>query len=252
MILWRGRRKRSYAINDLSNCCINTNSPEEYLMSLIQQALPFFLIGARNTLIYCFVSFPLALLLGLLLALMRSSRIAWFSSPAKIFIEVIRGTPIIVQIFLIYYGLGAILAIYNLSTIDNAWTAGIAILAINYAAYESEVFRAGFLSVEYGQTEAALSLGLTSQQNFFRIVLPQAVPLMIPPFVNDLIYMLKDSAIVSVIAGLELTAVLDTWRVRNGSNTIPLFLLAMALYLALSLPTSYIARWYERKLRAAL
>ena len=61
-------------------------------MSLIQQVLPFFLIGARNTLIYCFVSFPLALLLGLLLALMRSSRIAWFSSPAKIYIEVIRGT----------------------------------------------------------------------------------------------------------------------------------------------------------------
>ncbi len=106
-------------------------------MSLIQQVLPFFLIGARNTLIYCFVSFPLALLFGLILALMRSSRIAWFSSPAKIFVEVIRGTPIIAQIFLIYYGLGAVLSIYNLATLDNAWTAGIAVLAINYAAYES-------------------------------------------------------------------------------------------------------------------
>src|SRR5437660_4081724 len=115
----------------------------EYRMSLIQQVLPFFLIGARNTLIYCFVSFPLALLLGLLLALMRSSRIAWFSSPAKIYIEVIRDTPIIVQIFLIYYGIGAVLAIYDLAKLDNAWTAGIAILAINYAAYEAEVFRAG-------------------------------------------------------------------------------------------------------------
>src|SRR6266704_2486815 len=221
-------------------------------MSLIQQVLPFFLIGARNTLIYCFVSFPLALLLGLLLAVMRSSRIAWFSSPAKIFIEVIRGNPIIAQIFLIYYGVGAVLAIYNLSTIDNAWTAGIAVLALNYAAYEAEVYRAGFLSVEHGQTEAALSLGLSSGQNFFRIVLPQAIPLMIPPFVNYLIYMLKDSAVVSVISGVELTSKLDFWRTTHGSNLMPLFLLAMALYLALSLPTSYVAKWYEQKLRAAL
>src|SRR6266480_4680813 len=98
----------------------------------------------------------------------------------------------------------------------------------------------------------SFTLGLTSGQNFFRIVLPQAIPLMIPPFVNDLIYMLKDSAIVSVIAGTELTSRLDFWRSHNGSNPIPLFVLAMALYLALSLPTSYVARWYEQKLRAAL
>src|SRR6266487_3980826 len=221
-------------------------------MSLVQQVLPAFLLGARNTLIYCFVSFPLALLLGLLLALMRSSRIAWFSSPAKIYIEVIRDTPIIVQIFLIYYGIGAVLAIYDLAKLDNAWTAGIAILAINYAAYEAEVFRAGFLSVEHGQTEAALSLGMSSFQNFFRIVLPQAIPLMIPPFVNDFIYMLKDSAIVSVIAGTELTSTLDYWVSRNGSNPLPLYALAIVLYLLLSLPTSYVARYFEVRLRAAL
>lgn len=221
-------------------------------MSLIQQVLPFFLIGARNTLIYCFASFPLALLLGLILALMRSSRIAWFSSPAKIFIEVVRGTPIIAQIFLIYYGLGAVLAVYNVSTFDNAWTAGIAVLSLNYAAYEAEVYRAGFLSVEHGQTEAALSLGLTSGQNFFHIVLPQAIPLMIPPFVNDFIYMLKDSAIVSVISGSELTSVLQYYVFRNSSNRLPLYALAIVLYLLMSLPISYVARWYERRLRAAL
>jgi His/Glu/Gln/Arg/opine family amino acid ABC transporter permease subunit len=221
-------------------------------MSLIQQALPAFLMGARNTLIYCFVAFPLALLLGLLLALMRSSRVAWFSSPAKIFIEVMRGTPIITQIFLIYYGIGAVLAVYNLSTIDNAWTAGIAVLALNYAAYEAEVYRAGFLSVEHGQTEAALSLGMTSGQNFFRIVLPQAIPLMIPPFVNDFIYMLKDSAIVYVISGTELTSILQQWVFTHSSTTLPLYALAIVLYLLMSLPISYVARWYERRLRTAL
>ncbi|HKV60197.1 MAG TPA: hypothetical protein VJO32_18045, partial [Ktedonobacteraceae bacterium] len=73
-----------------------------------------------------------------------------------------------------------------------------------------------------------------------------------PPFVNDLIYMLKDSAVVSVIAGFELTSALETARSRLGSDIVLLFLLVMILYLALSLPTSYFARWYERKLRAAL
>lgn len=227
--------------------------------SIIPQVLPDFLNGLKNTIIYCVSSFALALILGLLLALMSGSRYRWLRGPARIYIEVIRSTPMIAQMFLIYYGLSTILYNLgnslgnpNLAIVVNGWTAGIAALALNYAAYEAEVFRAGFLSVERGQTEAALSLGLNSQQNFFRIVLPQAVPLMIPPFVNDFIYMLKDSAIVSVIAGTELTAAFDFWRTKTTSNPIPLILLTIVLYLVLSLPTSYFARWYERKLRAAL
>src|SRR5258706_15530191 len=221
-------------------------------MDLIQQALPEFLVGARNTIIYCVSAFPLALLLGLILALMSSSRIIWLRGPARIFIEIIRSTPFIVQLFILYYAVGAVLLTVKLETLDNAWSAGIAILAINYSAYEAEVFRAGFLSVDRGQTEAALSLGLTSFQNFFRIVLPQAIPLMIPPFVNDFIYMLKDSAIVSVISGTELTSVLRLKVFQNPANPLPLFALAIALYLIMSLPTSYVARTFERRLRAAL
>lgn len=227
--------------------------------SVIPQVLPSFLQGMLNTIIYCGVSFPLALLLGLILALMSSSRFIWLRGPARIYIEVIRSTPFISQLFLIYFGLSAILydignSIGNpgLSSILNGWTVGIAVLAINYSAYEAEVFRAGFLSVDRGQTEAAFSLGMDGRQNFFRIVLPQAIPLMIPPFVNDLIYMLKDSAVVSVISGFELTSAFDTARHRLGSDTLILSLLVMVLYLVLSLPTSYFARWYERKLRAAL
>lgn len=221
-------------------------------MDLIKAALPAFLFGARNTIIYCVSSFALALLFGLILALMNSSRFIWLKTPARIFIEVIRSTPIITQLFLLYYGVGAILVNFNLAYLDNAWVAGIATLSLNYAAYEAEVYRAGFLSVEQGQTEAAHSLGLTQGQTFFRIVLPQAIPLMIPPFVNDFIYMLKDSAIVSVISGTEITSQLNFWVSRHGSNPIPLFALAIVLYLILSLPTSYFARRYERRLRAAL
>jgi len=221
-------------------------------MVLIQQSLPDFLAGLKGTIIYCVSSFPLALLLGLILALMRSSRSTWLRIPARTFIEIVRSTPILAQIFILYYGIGAFLVILNLPSLDNPWTAGIASLALNYSAYEAEVFRAGFLSVEHGQTEAALSLGLTSRQNFFRIVLPQAIPLMIPPFVNDFIYMLKDSAIVSLIAGSEITSVLNFWVSRHGSNPIPLYTFAIVLYLLLSLPTSYVARLFERRLRAAL
>jgi His/Glu/Gln/Arg/opine family amino acid ABC transporter permease subunit len=221
-------------------------------MDLINAALPAFLLGAENTIIYCISSFALALLFGLILALMNSSQFAWLKTPARIFIEVIRSTPIITQLFLLYYGVGAVLVNFNLAYIDNAWTAGIATLSLNYAAYEAEVYRAGFLSVEHGQTEAAHSLGLTQGQTFFRIVLPQAIPLMIPPFVNDFIYMLKDSAIVSVISGTEITSQLNFWVSRHGSNPLPLFALAIVLYLILSLPTSYFARRYESRLRAAL
>lgn len=221
-------------------------------MDLIKAALPDFLRGAENTIIYCVSSFALALLLGLILALMNSSRFVWLKTPARIFIEIIRSTPIITQLFLLYYGVGAILVNFNLAYLDNAWVAGIATLSLNYAAYEAEVYRAGFLSVEHGQTEAAHSLGLTQGQTFFRIVLPQAIPLMIPPFVNDFIYMLKDSAIVSVISGTEITSQLNFWLSRHYSNSLPLFALTIVLYLILSLPISFFARRYESRLRAAL
>ena len=215
-------------------------------------SVPTFLRGALNTLLYCAASFPIALLVGLVLMMMTQSRFIWLRMPARIFIEVMRGTPIITQILLLYYGVGALLLNFNLSTLANAWVVGIVSLSLNYAAYEAEVFRAGFLSVNPGQTEAALSLGLTSKQSFFRVVLPQAIPLMLPPLVNDFVYMLKDSAIVSVIAGTELTSVLQFWTIRNSSNPLPFFTLALVFYLLLSLPISYIGRFFESRLRAAL
>lgn len=215
-------------------------------------SVPTFLRGALNTLLYCAASFPIALLVGLVLMMMTQSRFIWLRMPARIFIEVMRGTPIITQILLLYYGVGALLLNFNLSTLANAWVVGIVSLSLNYAAYEAEVFRAGFLSVNPGQTEAALSLGLTSKQSFFRVVLPQAIPLMLPALVNDFVYMLKDSAIVSVIAGTELTSVLQFWTIRNSSNPLPFFALALLLYLLLSLPISYIGRFFESRLRAAL
>jgi len=216
-------------------------------MELIQAALPAFLRGALNTLIYCAISFPIAIVLGILLAAMTTSPYLFLRWPAAGFIEVMRGTPMITQLLLLYYGVGAVLAQINLATWVNAWTAGVTALALNYAAYEAEVFRAGLGGVDSGQREAALSLGMTQQQGFVRVILPQAAQIVIPPLINDFIYMLKDSAIVSVIAGVDLTSVLRVWIIRHSSHPFPLYALALVLYLLMSLP---IAAWGRLALKA--
>ncbi len=221
-------------------------------MELIQSALPAFLRGALNTLIYCGISFPLAVLLGIALAAMSSSPFLFLRWPALGFIELMRNTPMITQLLLLYYGVGAVLAQMNLATWLNAWTAGVTALALNYGAYEAEVFRAGLQAVDVGQREAALSLGMSQQQGFVRIILPQAIQIVIPPLVNDFIYMLKDSAIVSVIAGVDLTSVMRVWVIRNSSNPFPLYALALILYLLMSLPIAWWGRRLEQRLKAKI
>lgn len=221
-------------------------------MELIQSALPAFLRGALNTLIYCGISFPLAVLLGIVLAAMSSSPFLFLRWPALGFIELMRNTPMITQLLLLYYGVGAVLAQMNLATWVNAWTAGVTALALNYGAYEAEVFRAGLQAVDVGQREAALSLGMSQQQGFVRIILPQAIQIVIPPLVNDFIYMLKDSAIVSVIAGVDLTSVMRVWVIRNSSNPFPLYALALILYLLMSLPIAWWGRRLEQRLKAKI
>ncbi|HIK34096.1 MULTISPECIES: amino acid ABC transporter permease [unclassified Thermosynechococcus] len=221
-------------------------------MELIQAALPAFLQGALNTLIYCGISFPLAVLLGIVLAAMSTSPFLFLRWPALGFIELMRNTPMITQLLLLYYGIGAVLAQMNLATWVNAWTAGVTALALNYGTYEAEVFRAGLQAVDVGQREAALSLGMSQQQGFVRIILPQAIQIVIPPLVNDFIYMLKDSAIVSVIAGVDLTSVMRVWVIRNSSNPFPLYALAFILYLLMSLPIAWWGRRLEQQLKAKI
>lgn len=221
-------------------------------MELIQAALPAFLQGALNTLIYCGISFPLAMLLGIVLAAMTTSPFLFLRWPALGFIELMRNTPMITQLLLFYYGVGAVLAQMNLATWVNAWTAGVTALALNYSAYEAEIFRAGLQAVDVGQQEAALSLGMSQQQGFVRVILPQAIQIVIPPLVNDFIYMLKDSAIVSVIAGVDLTSVMRVWVIRNSSNPFPLYALALILYLLMSLPIAWWGWRLEERLKAKI
>lgn len=162
-------------------------------------SIPLFLKGAQWTLMLSLLSFLFAVPLGLLVALARLSRLKLLSVPASAYIEVLRGTPLLVQIFFIYFVLPGI----GLSLADYA-TAVLA-LSINASAYIAEIFRAGLLSIDAGQGEAAEALGLTRAQSLRFVLVPQAIRRVVPPLTNECIALIKDSSLVSVMGMTELT-----------------------------------------------
>jgi polar amino acid transport system permease protein len=169
--------------------------------------LPFILRGVPLTLFICFGAILLATLLALLGALGRLSKIALFQGLANFYVSFIRGTPLIVQIFFIYFALPQLAfkpsspAFLEPLLVYNIVFAAILALGINYGAYMTEIFRAGIESVSGGQVEAAHALGMNGWQTMRRVVLPQAVRVIIPPTGNEFIAMLKDSALVGVAGG---------------------------------------------------
>jgi len=214
------------------------------------QVLQRFLTATGNTLLLTLLSMPLAVCLGLALALMRSSRHRWLSWPASVYIEVVRGTPLLVQLYLVYFSL-AQLGVHwgtDLLTFD-AFYVGVACLAGNYAAYEAEIHRAGLQAIDKGQREAALSIGMSERQSFFRVVLPQAFRIVIPPVINDLIAMLKDSCLVSVIGVQELLTVAQSVG-KSRAAVAEMLVVAAIFYLALSLPCYYLGKYIENRLKA--
>lgn len=185
----------------------------------------------------------LALVLGLLTALARISQFKVLRAVAVFFVEVIRGTPLLVQLVYIFFVLPSIgIAI-------DPVPAGILGLGINYAAYLSEVFRSAILSVEAGQTEAALSLGYTPTKALWRVVIPQSFVVSLGPIGNYFIAMVKDTALTSVIA---VTEILKTANILNSQTfqTTEIYTAAAILYLMLSLPLARIVVLMERKARS--
>jgi polar amino acid transport system substrate-binding protein len=204
--------------------------------------LPLLLRGAITTVELSVLAMGLAVLAGLVIVLVRLYAITPLQWLAKAYVEVIRGTPLLIQLFLLYYGLPEI------GVRLNAFCAAILGLGLNYAASESENYRAGIQSIPHGQTEAALALGMSRWQTLQRIVLPQALRVVIPPVTNDFIAMFKDSSIVSVITMVELTKVYGMLAMSTY-DYIGLGLMTAAIYFALSYPASIFANWLERKLR---
>jgi len=203
--------------------------------------VPLLFRGALVTLEISIASMALAVLLGLMLAIVRvfgNRLLAW---PAVAFIEVIRGTPLLIQLFIIFYGLPS-LGI----RLTPFWAAVIG-LGLNYAAYEAENYRAGIQAVPRGQLDAALALGLTRTQTIRKIVLPQAVRLVIPPVTNDFIALLKDSSLVSVITMVELTKVYGQLA-STYYDYIGLGILAALIYFLMGLPIARLSRYVETRL----
>jgi len=203
--------------------------------------LPLLLRGAAVTVELSVLAMGLAVIAGLVIVLMRLYAIAPLRWLARAYVEVIRGTPLLIQLFLIYYGLPQI------GIRLNPFLAGIMGLGLNYAASESENYRAGIQSIPRGQTEAAQALGMSRWQGLRHVVLPQALRVVIPPVTNDFIAMFKDSSIVSVITMVELTKVYGMLAMSTY-DYIGLGLMTAGIYFALSYPASIFADWLERRL----
>ncbi len=202
--------------------------------------LPVLGKAALVTLGLSIISMTIAIILGLIVAMIRVYAPIPISSIAVAYVELVRGTPLLIQLFLIFYGL-PVLGIQL-----SPFLAAITGLAVNYSAYEAENYRAGLNSVPKGQMEASTSLGLSKIQSLRYIILPQAVRVVIPPITNDFISLLKDSSLVSVIAMVELTKeylrLAATYYDHLGAG-----LLVAAIYLLIGLPFVKLSKYAESK-----
>jgi polar amino acid transport system permease protein len=218
----------------------------------------FVLQGALTTIGISLASISIATILALLGALGRISKNPLALGISGFYISFIRGTPLLVQIFLIYYGLPQLgiqlrtLGYPELGDIFilSAVQAGIVALSLNYGAYMTEIFRAGIQSIPHGQHEAAEAIGMSSWQTLKRIILPQGVRVVIPDIGNQFIAMQKDSALVSVIGVWEILYRASRFA-RKDIKFMEMFLLAAALYWALTIISSWLEGRLEKRMAKA-
>jgi polar amino acid transport system substrate-binding protein len=204
------------------------------------EQLELFLKGAGATLGLSVAAFLLAVPLGFLLAVGRVYGGLPVRFLCRTYIEIFRGTPVLLQLYFLYYGLADYITLGPVQ-------AAILGLGLNYAAYEAEVYRGALLALPHGQTEAAQSLGMTPWQTLWHILLPQALRLALPAMTNDFVALLKDSSLVSVITVIELTKRMTIAAVDLHGWLVPGVACAV-LYFAMSYPLSEMARRLERRL----
>jgi polar amino acid transport system substrate-binding protein len=205
--------------------------------------LPALLRATIVTLGLSCLAMALAVTCGMLLAIGRVYGGAVSRTLLTAYVEVMRGTPVLLQLFVIYYGLSSVVRL-------PAFMAALLGLGLNYAAYESEIYRSALEAVPRGQLEAARILGFTERQILRLVRGPQAFRLALAPMTNDFVALLKDSSLVSVITVVELTKQTQIFAANIGSWVVP-GLLCAALYLALSLPLAHVARGLESRWKAS-
>jgi polar amino acid transport system substrate-binding protein len=209
---------------------------------------PYLLGGAGLTVFISCASMLLAIALGLPIALARLYGPGWLRALATAYVEFFRGTPVLLLLLFLYYGLAGISEQYEL-LIDlrlGPLQAAILGFGLNYAAYESEIYRAGINSIPAGQWEAAASLGMSSSLSFRRIILPQAVRAILPPMTNDFVALFKDTSLVSVIGVVELNKRFQILT-KSGGDWVEIGLATATLYLVMSVPLGYLSRYLERR-----
>jgi len=202
--------------------------------------MPILLLGVRNTILVTLGSLVLSTVLGMVWTLMRVSGIRALAATAIVLVNLIRGIPIIVQLFYIYF----VLPDFGITL--SALQAAIIGLGIAYSAYQSENFRAGIEAIDRGQVESAYSLGLSWGLTMRKVVLPQAIRIVLPPYGNIMIMMLKDSSQASTITVAELALQGKLIASSTFQNTT-VFTLVATLYLVMSLPLIVLAGWLERR-----
>ena len=218
-----------------------SESMNDRLQRYLFKFTPLLARGAWVTLQLSVLGMALAMAWGLGLALARLYGPWWLRWAAAAYVELIRGTPLLIQLFILFYGLPH----FGLKL--PPFLAAVLGLGLNYAAYEAENYRAGLLSVPKGQQEAALSLGLSQAQALRHVLLPQAWRNILPPVTNDFVSILKDSSLVSVITMVELTKVYGQLA-ATYYDWLGLGILTAALYFLVGLPFVGLARWTEKRL----
>jgi polar amino acid transport system permease protein len=208
-----------------------------------QDFLPILLKGAVITVEVTVLSFLLSSVIGLGLALMRLSPIQAVSTAGATIVNIIRGLPIIVQLFYIYFVLP------DVGSQLTAFQAGVIGLGIAYSAYQAENFRAGIEAVDPGQREAAQAMGMRGALIMRRVILPQAFRIALPPYGNTLVMMLKDSSLVSTITVAEMTREGQLIASSTFQN-MTVYTLVALLYLLMSLPLVFGLRRLERRMGA--
>ena len=208
---------------------------------LMAQAMPLVLMGAGVTVKITAISVLLGILIGLFIGIARISSNRVIHLIAAVYVDFLRGTPLLVQIFLVYFALPVVTG----QRIDPFFAA-IAACSINSSAYVAEIFRAGIQSIDAGQMEAGRSLGMTWVQTMRYIIVPQAARRVIPPLGNEFIALLKDSSLVSVIGFEELTRRGQLIIARTYAS-LEIWLCVAIIYLIMTVSISRLVSWLERR-----
>lgn len=213
----------------------------------INEATPLLLDGIKLTILISLLSLVIGMLIGFVSCIMGMSKAWILKGISAVYVWIIRGTPMLVQAFIIYFGVPQLIQLVNPDFRIEAFTAGVITLSLNAGAYLSEIFRGGISAIPAGQTEAARSLGLSKARTMIKVVLPQAIKVAIPSMVNQFIITIKDTSILSVIGLAEIVNKAKVY-VGKSYQFFASYILVAVYYLVVISILMVISKYLEKKM----